>query len=89
MEMPLYQCHKKVHALKISEVQVGLEEGTARKVSCTLVFEKEERFAPLQVGIKYYHMHRPRVGGYYVIYKDGYKSFSPAGAFEDGYTLIK
>ncbi|MCK9988658.1 MAG: hypothetical protein AzoDbin1_05130 [Azoarcus sp.] len=28
------------------------------------------------------------VGGYYVVYEDGYKSFSPAIAFESGYTRI-
>jgi hypothetical protein len=32
--------------------------------------------------------HKPEVGGYYVVYKEGYKSFSPAGAFEEGYALI-
>ena len=30
----------------------------------------------------------PRVGGYYVVYADGYASFSPSKAFEDGYTRI-
>ena len=30
----------------------------------------------------------PEVGGYYVVYEDGYKSFSPAGAFESGYTPL-
>ena len=28
----------------------------------------------------------PHVGGYYVLYEDGYESFSPAKAFEEGYT---
>ena len=32
--------------------------------------------------------HRPQIGGYLVIYADGYKSFSPEKAFEEGYTLI-
>ncbi len=31
-------------------------------------------------------MLKTEVGGYYVVYEDGYKSFSPAGAFESGYT---
>jgi hypothetical protein len=30
----------------------------------------------------------PQPGGYFVVYKDGYKSFSPAKAFEEGYTRI-
>jgi hypothetical protein len=32
--------------------------------------------------------HAPEVGGYYVVYADGYKSYSPAKAFEDGYTQV-
>jgi bacterioferritin-associated ferredoxin len=32
--------------------------------------------------------HKPQVGGYIVIYDDGYTSFSPAKAFEEGYTRI-
>jgi hypothetical protein len=32
--------------------------------------------------------HKPEVGGYYVVYKDGYRSFSPAEAFETGYEKI-
>ena len=32
--------------------------------------------------------HNPEAGGYYVVYEDGYKSFSPAKAFEEGYTRI-
>jgi hypothetical protein len=30
----------------------------------------------------------PQIGGYYVLYEDGYESFSPADAFESGYSLI-
>jgi hypothetical protein len=32
------------------------------------------------------HKHKPQVGGYFVQYRDGYKSFSPAAAFEEGYS---
>jgi len=32
--------------------------------------------------------HNPRVGGYLVRYQDGYLSFSPTKAFEDGYTEL-
>jgi hypothetical protein len=32
--------------------------------------------------------HSPEAGGYYVQYKDGYTSFSPAEAFEEGYTRL-
>lgn len=33
--------------------------------------------------------HKPEEGGYMVFYADGYISYSPAGAFEDGYTLME
>ena len=89
MEMPLYQCYKKVHALKIARIEVGLDEKTGKPGSCALVFGREERFEPIQVGVEYLSKHKPKAGGYYVVYKDGYKSFSPAEVFEEGYTLIK
>lgn len=75
-EMPKYRCHKEVWALKILHVIGDVLEFT------------EPRYAPLQVGTDYIHKHNPQDGGYYVVYKDGYKSYSPAEAFEDGYTRI-
>jgi hypothetical protein len=36
----------------------------------------------------FFAKHNPQVGGYLVIYADGYMSFSPAKAFEDGYVAI-
>jgi hypothetical protein len=32
--------------------------------------------------------HKPEAGGFLVIYQDGYKSFSPAKAFMEGYALV-
>ena len=49
----------------------------------------DEGFAPFKVDREYMQKHNPQVGGYYVVYKDGYKSFSPDEAFEEGYTLIQ
>jgi hypothetical protein len=49
---------------------------------------EEDRYAPFKVDANYVHKHKPEAGGYYVVYADGYKSFSPAKAFEDGYSLV-
>jgi hypothetical protein len=46
----------------------------------------EEGYAALPVTFEYLRKHKPQVGGYYVVYADGYKSWSPAQAFEEGYT---
>jgi hypothetical protein len=49
---------------------------------------EEEGYAPIPVSFEYLRKHNPQVGGYYVVYADGYKSWSPAQAFEEGYTRV-
>ena len=77
-EIPVYQCHKTVQALKISAV-IDNPRGYE------LHFE-DDRFAPIEVLASWVDKHDPKPGGYFVVYGDGYKSFSPATAFEAGYT---
>ena len=84
-EMPKYTCHKKVWALKIQAIELeanSAEDGTA------IIRPAEEGYAPFVVSREYMEKHKPEAGGYYVVYEGGYKSFSPAKAFEDGYTRI-
>lgn len=80
-EMPKYVCHKEVWALKISEI---VEGGKGNEV---LLKFSEDGYAPICVDFDWYYKHKPQAGGYYVVYQDGYASFSPAGPFESGYTL--
>ena len=40
------------------------------------------------VSQEYIDKHHPQEGGYYVQYEGGYESYSPAEAFESGYTRI-
>jgi hypothetical protein len=83
IEMPRYKCHKEVHALKIKSVHILQGDGSA------IITPEDGRYAPFKADSAYVRKHLPQSGGYYVVYKDGYKSFSPAEAFEEGYTLIK
>ena len=83
-EMPKYQSHKKVWALKIKSIIT--ERSLDGK---TFIEPEEEGYSKLEVSSEYMKKHKPHVGGYYVVYKDGYKSFSPAKAFEEGYSLIE
>jgi hypothetical protein len=83
MEMPRYQSHKKVWALKIKEVRLvpaGPDVHT--------IVPEDGRYAPITISDEYVNKHKPEAGGYYVVYDDGYKSFSPAKAFDEGYSLI-
>lgn len=90
-EMPKYKSHKTVWALKIRKIHLDHEdarkEGRETDGSATITPE-ETGYAPFKVDRDYLAKHKPTVGGYYVVYADGYKSFSPAKAFDDGYTRI-
>jgi hypothetical protein len=79
MEMPKYSCHKKVWALKIKLIGIA-PDGSG------LITPEDQGYAAFEVSTEYMEKHKPQYGGYYVVYKGGYKSFSPAEAFEDGYT---
>jgi hypothetical protein len=82
IKLPRYQCHKQVWALKIEEIM------PARDNDGALIVPADDAYADFEVDAAYIQKHKPEVGGYYVVYDDGYKSFSPAKAFEEGYTRI-
>jgi len=82
-ELPRYRCHKEVWALKIDTLKPRTpDDGTL------LLTPDDQRYAAFILDAEYVSKHKPQAGGYYVVYKDGYKSFSPAQAFEEGYTKI-
>lgn len=87
-EMPRYQSHKKVWALKIKNI-IRDGEGENRETDgSAMIVPNEDGYAPFKVEHEYMHKHSPEIGGYYVVYEGGYKSYSPAQAFEEGYTRI-
>jgi hypothetical protein len=88
-EMPKYKSHKKVGALKIKSIVRDGERENRETDGSAMITPEEDGYAPFRVEHEYMHKHKPQVGGYFVQYKDGYKSFSPADAFEGGYNLIK
>ena len=86
-EMPRYKCHKDVWALKIADVIDPTQDGNESDGSRILSFA-DAGFGAIRVPQDYVRKHNPQAGGYYVVYKDGYKSFSPADAFEEGYSRV-
>lgn len=80
MKLPLYQSHKKVRASKITE-WVLADHGSRLDI----VTEN----GTITLDPAWALRHKPEVGGYYVVYEDGYASYSPAQAFEEGYTRIE
>ena len=85
--LPRYKCHKEVSTLKIQQV---VEDHINPEKPFTVYFD-DPHFAPVQVTKAWadrfpWHLKDP---GYYVVYEDGYTSWSPTKAFEEGYTLIE
>ena len=81
-ELPRYRSHKIVSALKIFAIEANdtPDEWT--------IVPAEEGYAGIIVDGYYMRKHEPQVGGYFVVYEDGYRSWSPAEAFEAGYRRI-
>ena len=88
-EMPKYKCHKEVWALKIAAIKRDGEGENRETDGSATITPADEGFAPFRVEYDYLRKHSPEVGGYFVVYSDGYKSYSPAKAFEEGYTRIQ
>lgn len=84
--MPQYQSHKKVWALKITQVD-DLGTDTTTDENPIVMVRFDAPFEPMRFNLR--GKPTPEAGWYWVTYPDGYTSFSPAAAFEEGYTLIK
>lgn len=90
-QMPRYRSHKEVWALKIKTVELDIDKANAENRETdgsAIITPEEEGYAPFRVDHEYVRKHKPQAGGYYVVYADGYKSWSPAQAFEEGYTRV-
>lgn len=84
---PRYKCHKIVDGFKILRIASGElspAEGSAKVFN---LWPVDHDLDPVEVSPAWMAKHQPKEGGYYVMYQDGYASFSPAKAFEDGYAL--
>ena len=86
LDIPEYQCHKKVKAFKITKMaELRGEDGRVEYILGAGDGVNPFVFVVSNMFVK---KHNPEIGGYYVRYQDGYESYSPEGAFEEGYSLI-
>ena len=86
-ELPRYRSHKTVHALKLATVEEAVAEGH------TTFVPEDERYAPMTFSNDEEVVKRCRAllqgdPGYYVVYPDGFRSWSPTEAFETGYSEL-
>lgn len=80
INLPRYQCHKQVSALQIKHC-IPNPRGVELHFA-------DERYVPMQMTDEWMKKTGAEPGGYFVWYDDGYQSYSPAQAFEAGYTRI-
>lgn len=78
VSLPKYETRKVVEAVQIEAI--GLVEDDE---SLVLIVPRVLNFKPFTVPKACVEKHQPEPGWYFVRYKDGYQSFSPAEPFEE------
>ena len=80
--MKTYICHKEVKAAKIIAIHQQISTGE-------IPIQLDSDAVGVRVTPEWLNRHPEcEVGGYLVQYEDGYLSWSPAEAFEKGYTEV-
>lgn len=79
--MRRFQCHKQVMASVITEFVWPATPGNNISLGLTDGFS-------ISVTDEWFKKHNPELGGVFVMYDDGYKSYSPRKTFESGYTPL-
>ena len=83
--LPKWRSHKVVYGDKITEIRHGAADvnseftGDSWLLECSALIPETNSLVARGA---------PSVGDYYVQYEDGYQSWSPAKAFEEGYTRV-
>jgi hypothetical protein len=75
--MQKFKSHKVVEAAKITDIRYSVLDDK---------YDIAHIHGCQHVDHDWVLKHKPDVGGYIVVYPDGYTSYSPAAAFEEGYT---
>ena len=82
--MRFYQSHKEVRASEVVGCRPPVDEVNPEEGALDLADGHTVRLSK-----QWFQRHNPHRGGYLVIYQDGYASFSPKEAFEEGYTRLE
>jgi hypothetical protein len=88
-KLPVYISHKKVRALEIRSIgHYSQKPDPGAELMREIVFA-DPAFRPIDVPAEMFARYTPMPGDYYVVYDDGYASFSPRKAFLEGYNLAR
>jgi hypothetical protein len=85
--LPAFQSHKVVGASKIKQIILdGPKHGPDATGKFLVIALASGADFVAECSEEWLAKHAPNVGGYLVVYQDGYVSYSPASAFENGYS---
>jgi hypothetical protein len=82
--MQVYRCHKVVKAAQVLAIETQYGEDPVKPESYLIALESGTKLVA-KPGDDVITRYLPVVGDYFVQYQDGYLSFSPRKAFEEGY----
>ena len=83
-ELPRYEIHKEVYALRIEGITTNVLHGDA------MIHPFEKEYASFRVSGEWLEKHSPKVGGYFVYdILSRVSHYCPAKAFEEGHSLIQ
>ena len=88
-EMPQYRCHKVVRAAKITGLSTDDSIWATKTPNEVVEITLGEIQGVWVTTAQWCREHKAQIGGYLVQYEDGYRSYSPAKAFEEGYTKLE
>lgn len=94
--LPQWKCHKVVGAAKIKRIEhfpMGEDVMAEKGFPYARLHFEDTSIPQVVVDIEYMSKNKPQEGGYFVQYEniDGsiWHSWSPAAAFEDGYSKLQ
>ena len=87
-KLPAYRSHKIVRAARIDRTTTFPPPHEGQMQGALLYLKGPGIEDSVTVSRAWLEKHEPQPGGYYVVYADGYASWSPAEAFEQGYTRV-
>lgn len=82
-EMPKYRSHKQVWALRIAAIEIHKDKSAT-------IAPRDDGYAPFTTNEGWAERFKgtEEDPGIYVVYDDGYASWSPTAAFVNGYTPV-
>jgi hypothetical protein len=85
-QLPEYQSHKVVKGGVVTAIH---SDTNPLKVNLSVRPGSGINLITIQTDKTLIDKHKPEIGWYYVLYQDGYQSFSPPDAFVGGYQPIR